>query len=108
MKQKKEEFVQEIFQHIGLSSRLDTRNRITLGQTLDLLKLVGGRKIDEFEILISSTGDILLRPRTSIPTRELWIHQNPKAMATLQKGLKDAAEGRLTKVKNLKKFTDEL
>lgn len=49
-------------------------------------------------------GDILLRPRTSIPTRELWIHQTPKAMETLQKGLKDAAEGRLTKVRDLKKF----
>jgi len=108
MKHKKEELIQERFQHLGLSSRLDTRNRITLGQALAILKSLDGRKIDEFEILISPTGDILLRPKTSIPTRELWIHQNPKAMKTLQKGLEDAAKGRVTKVKDLKKFTDEL
>lgn len=108
MKQKKEEFIQEKFQYAGLSSRLDTRNRVTLGQALSILKLLDGRKIDGFEVLISPTGDILLRPRTSIPTRELWIHRNPKAMKTLQKGLKDAAEGRITRVKDLKKFTDAL
>lgn len=108
MRNKREEFIQERFQHLGLSSRLDTRNRITLGQALAVLKLLGGRKIDEFEILIGPTGDILLRPRTSIPTRELWIHRDPKARKTLCKGLEDAAEGRVTKVKDLKKFTDEL
>lgn len=108
MKNKTEEFIQETFQHVGLSSRLDTRNRITLGQALAILKLSDGRKIDEFEILVSADGDILLRPRTSIPTRELWIHQNSDAMKTLQKGLKDDAHGHITKVKDLKKFTDEL
>ena len=106
--QKKEELIQEKFQHVGLSSRLDARNRITLSQALAMLKLLGGRKIDEFEILVSATGNILLRPRTTIPTRELWLHQNPEAMETLRKGLKDAAEGRVTKVKNLKEFIDKL
>lgn len=105
---KKEELIHEKFQDVGLSSRLDTRNRITLGQALAMLGILRKHKIDEFEILLGSTGDILLRPRTSIPSRELWIHQDPKAMETLQKGLKDAAEGRLTRVKNLGKFIDNL
>lgn len=104
----KEELIYEKFQHVGLSSRLDARNRITLGQALIKLGVLNEREIDAFEILLGATGDILLRPRTSIPTRELWIHQNPEAMETLQKGLKDAAEGRVTRVKDLKKFTDEL
>ncbi|MCK5492462.1 MAG: hypothetical protein KAJ14_05055 [Candidatus Omnitrophica bacterium] len=108
MKNRREEFVQETFQHLGLTSRLDTRNRIILGQALAILKSLGGRKIDEFEILISPTGDILLRPRTSIPTRELWIHKDPKAMKILEKGLEDAAKARITKVKDLKKFVAEL
>ena len=76
--------------------------------SMSLSPSLGGRKIDEFEILISPTGDILLRPRTSIPTRELWIHKDPKAMKTLQKGLEDAVKGRVTKVKDLKEFIDEL
>jgi len=99
---KKEELIHEKFQNVGLSSRLDTRNRITLGQALARPGTSRKHKIDEFEILLGSMGDILLRPRTSIPSRELWIHENPKAMETLQKGLRDAAEGRLTRVKDLK------
>ena len=103
-----EEIINERFQNVGISSKLDSRSRITLGQILGMLKVLNDRKIDEFEILLGTEGDILLRPRTSIPTRELWIHQNPKAMKTLRKGLKDAAEGRVTRVKKLNKFTDEL
>ena len=103
-----EELIHEKFQHVGLSSRLDTRNRITLGQALAMLGIMNEHKIDEFEILLGSTGDILLRPRTSIPTRELWIHQDSEAMKTLKKGLKDAAEGRVTRVKNLKEFAENL
>ena len=104
----KEELIHEKFQYAGLSSRLDTRNRITLGQALVTLGALNERKIDEFEILLGAAGDILLRPRTSIPSRELWVHQSPEAMKTLQNGLEDAARGRLTRVKDLKKFTDKL
>ena len=103
-----EEIINESFQHVGISSKIDSRNRVTLGQVLMMLKGFNDRNIDEFEILLGAEGDILLRPQTSIPTRELWIHQNPDAMKTLRKGLKDAAEGRVTNVKNLNKFTDEL
>ncbi|MCK5155183.1 MAG: hypothetical protein KAQ69_02045 [Spirochaetales bacterium] len=52
--------------------------------------------------------EILLRPQTSIPARELWIYQNPDAMNILQQGLKDAAEGRMTRVEKFNKFIDEL
>ncbi|MCK4519070.1 MAG: hypothetical protein KAU12_03015 [Candidatus Omnitrophica bacterium] len=104
----RKELIHEKFQHVGLSSRIDARSRITLGQALAMQRMLNKRKIDEFEILLSAGGDILLRPRTSIPTRELWIHQNPKAMKTLRRGLEDSAKGRLTRVKDLKKFTDKL
>lgn len=105
---KKEVLIQEKFLHLGLTSRLDSRSRITLGQALIKLGILDEKMVDVFEILIGASGDILLRPRTSIPTRELWVHQNQNAMKTLKQGLKDAADGRVTKVKNLKKFVDKL
>jgi hypothetical protein len=104
----KEEIINEKFRAIGLTSRLDSRQRITLGQALVLLGKADKHRIDGFEILIGTTGDILLRPRTSLPIRELWVHQNKEARQTLQKGLADAAAGRITRVKNLKKFVDRL
>lgn len=104
----KQELVHEKFLCAGLYSRLDSKNRVTLSQALNKVWITEEQWIDEFEILLGATGDILLRPRTAIPTRELWLHQNPDSMKTLQKGLKDASKKRVTRVKNLKKFTDNL
>jgi len=107
--QKDEEAINEKFQHVGLLSKLDGRNRITLSQALAVMGLLGdGKRIDEFEILVGGAGDILLRPRTTIPTRELWLHQDAKSMDTLKRGLNDAAQGKVKRVKHLKKFLDNL
>ena len=53
-------------------------------------------------------GDILLRPQTSIPSRELWVYQNPKALERIKKGLQEAKEGKIKEVKNVRKFLNEL
>jgi hypothetical protein len=61
-----------------------------------------------FEVFIGSDGDILLRPRASIPARELWIYQDTKIAKSIHKGIKDTEEGRVTKVKKLDKFIEGL
>lgn len=40
--------------------------------------------------------------------KELWIHQNHRVSESIQRGIQDAKEGRVTKVKNLDKFFKEL
>lgn len=65
-------------------------------------------KIDAFEILVVSEGDILLRPMANIPSKELWVRQNPEALESIQRGIQNVKEGRVTKVKNLDKFFKEL
>lgn len=99
--------VMEDFKQMGIA-RLDTKNRVTLGMVLKKFKILTKASINDFETFIGDNGDILLRPRTAIPTRELWVHQNPEILKSIQKGIQDTKEGRVTKVKNIDKFFDEL
>ena len=99
--------VVENFKQMGIA-RLDTKKRVTLGILLKKFKILTQTTINDFETFIGDNGDILLRPRTAIPTRELWIHQNPKILENIQDGIQDLKEGRVTRVKDLDKFFEEL
>ena len=97
----------EDFERLGIA-RLDTKNRVTLGILLKKFRTLANIPINDFETFIGDNGDILLRPRTAIPTRELWVHQNPEIKQNIRKGIQDAKEGRVTRVKDLDKFFKEL
>jgi len=97
----------ENFKQIGIA-RLDAKNRVTLGTLLKKFKILAQAPINDFETFIGDKGDILLKPRTAIPTRELWIHQNPEILKSIHKGMQDIKEGRVTKVKDLDKFFEKL
>ena len=97
----------EDFKPIGIA-RLDTKKRITLGTLIKKFKVLLGEPISDFETFIGGDGDVLLRPRTAIPTRELWVHQNPEILKNIQEGIRDLGEGHVTKVKDVDKFLKEL
>ncbi|MFH1352840.1 MAG: hypothetical protein ABIH68_04605 [bacterium] len=86
---------------------VDPKFRLNLGRkAIELLS--GITKADGFQVFVGSDGDILLRPTVNIPSRELWLYKNPEALNMVIKGLKNAKEGEVTKVKNLNKYLDEL
>lgn len=97
----------EEFEQVG-TTKLDTKKRVTLGTILKKFGLLEDTPIDDFETFIGDKGDILLRPRTSIPTRELWVHKTSKVLNSIKEGMADIKAGRVTKVKNVDKFLDEL
>jgi hypothetical protein len=41
--------------------------------------------------MINDEGQILLNPVVSIPERELWLWQNPDALASVKRGIKQAS-----------------
>ena len=102
-----EQLIKEKFKLIGVGS-LDSKKRITLKDKVIKEPPLNNMEIDAFEILVGSEGDILLRPMASIPSKELWVHQNPGALESIQRGIQNVKEGRVTKVKNLDKFLKEL
>ena len=64
--------------------RTDSRGRLTLGQAV---------KAKSYRVMVNDAGQILLDPVVSIPQRELWLWQNPDALASVQKGIQQSAAG---------------
>lgn len=40
--------------------------------------------------------------------RELWVHQNPEILKSIQQGMKDVQEGRVTEVDDIDRFFEDL
>ena len=67
----------------------DSKGRVALGAQF-ANKTVIIQKVDETEVRIIAAA--------VIPQRELWLHKNEAAMASVQRGLQQAADRKLTKI----------
>ncbi len=72
---------------------IDERQRVALG---DLIK-----GIKRVQIFKNDAGELLIRPLVEIPASEAWLYKNKKALASVHKGLEEAAQGKVSKL-NLK------
>jgi len=56
-----------------------------------------------YHVYSNEIGQIILDPQISIPASEVWLYQDTKAREAVSAGLKEAAEGKTSKinVKNL-------
>ena len=71
--------------------KLDSRNRIPLTR---VLKGCEARTFDMYW----ENDKLILVPLIEIPERETWVYKNKSALASLEKGLRDAAEGKVRKL----------
>ena len=78
--------------------RPDAKGRITLGEF--------AKGVSSFRVHQEKDGRLILEPFREIPAREAWLFENPAALAKVRKGLKDAAEGKLSRRGDFSKFTD--
>jgi len=85
---------------------IDSKSRVTLSQTW--IKQDAARPVHSFKIYRNGDGDLLLRPEVTVPAREAWVYENPKILASLQRGIKDIEQGRGEVVKDLDSFLDNL
>ena len=79
------------FTRVAGSVKPGTKKRVVLPTAL-----VGEDVI--YHIWYNSMGQIVLDPQVTIPASEAWLFNNPDALALAQRGLSDAAEGRVSKV----------
>ena len=71
--------------------RPDAQKRITLPKNLVQEGIF-------FRMSYNSIGQILLEPQVPIPASEAWLFKNPEALASVRRGIADAAAGRVSKV----------
>ncbi len=78
--------------------RPDSKGRITLGDF--------AKGVSSFRVHQEKDGRLILEPFREIPALEAWLYENPVALAKVRKGLKDAAEGKLSRRGDFSKFAD--
>ena len=79
------------FERIADSVKPDNRKRVGLGK----IQMQEGVLYD---VYTNSTGQILLDPKVTIPAYEAWLFRNPKALASVKRGLDDAVQGKISKL----------
>ncbi|MEE9583803.1 MAG: hypothetical protein V3W01_04000 [Dehalococcoidales bacterium] len=70
----------------------DAKKRVVLPK-----KVLVGEGIT-YHIYRNSVGQILLDPQVTIPASEAWLFNNPTAIASVRRGLSDAAQGKVSRV----------
>lgn len=71
---------------IARDVRPDKRRRIALGRALTDLDDAS------FNVYVDEHGRIILDPQVSIPASEAWLFRNRKALASVRRGLAEAAQ----------------
>jgi len=79
------------FTGVAKSVKPDTKRRVGLPKALVQEGVI-------YHIYANSVGQIVLDPQVTISASEVWLFNNPDALASVQRGLSDAAQGRVSKV----------
>ncbi len=87
---------------------LDARKRVSLAKAIAALNgSVGKKNCDlRFEIHMNEAGQILLSPQV-IPPEEAWLYKNPKALASVRRGLKQLAGGKRYNLGSFVQYADD-
>lgn len=80
--------------------RPDEKHRITLK------KIKHAEKV--YRIYENGIGQIILDPMLLVPASEMWLHENKDAIASVRKGLEEAAEGQLKPGPSYAKHADDV
>jgi hypothetical protein len=74
----------------------DNLGVINLGQTA---------KAQRYRVLVNDSGQILLDP-IPVLEREQWLWENPQALASVQRGLEQAARGEQISLGSFARYAD--
>jgi hypothetical protein len=79
------------FQRVAEGVKPDAKKRVVLPKAQV-------REGITYHIYTNSLGQIVLDPQVTIPASEAWLFNNPEAIASVRRGLNDAAQGKVSKV----------
>jgi hypothetical protein len=84
------------FTEIAESVKPDSKKRVVLPKAVI-------REGVTYRMYLNRIGQIILDPQVTIPASEAWLFENHEAIASVRRGLADAAKGKVSKVdiKNL-------
>src|SRR5271169_6671613 len=100
------------FERIG-ETGFDERKRVSLTKVVDhlagLLRQFSEEEASELRFIVyaNDAGQVLLSPKIGVPLHEAWLYKNPEALASVRRGLQQAAEGKVCELKSFEKHADD-
>ena len=82
-----------------ITVRPDSKGRIALGAF--------AKGVSSFRVHKEESGRLVLEPFVEIPERERWLYKNPEALAMVEQGLRESAEGKTYYMGDFSKYADE-
>jgi len=79
------------FRKIASNVKPDSKKRIILSKACQSEDVT-------YHVYCNEIGQIILDPQISIPASEAWLFNNSEAKEAVATGLKEAAEGKISKV----------
>ncbi|MGE3073018.1 MAG: hypothetical protein AB7N24_02755 [Dehalococcoidia bacterium] len=79
---------------------VDSRRRISLGKA-------GVTEETRYSVSVSDDGDILLTPLATIPARERFLWEHPKLLASVRRGMEQAARGEIHDLGSFSQYLDD-
>ena len=74
------------FELVSEFAQPDAKRRLSLGEA--------ARDAKAYNIYRNGLGQLILDPVKTIPASEMWLYENPKALASVKQGLRESAEGK--------------
>jgi len=74
------------FQLVSEFAQPDAKRRLSLGEAL--------AGATAYNIYRNSFGQLILDPVKAVPASEMWLYENPPALASVKRGLRESAEGK--------------
>jgi len=79
------------FRELAVDVKPDAKKRIVLS------KAPVGEGVT-YHIYCNEIGQIILDPHISIPASEVWLYKNKEALEAVEIGIREAAEGKVSKI----------
>jgi hypothetical protein len=74
------------FELVSEFAQPDAKKRLSLGGALS--------GVSAYNIYRNTLGQIILDPVKAVPASEMWLYENPQALASVKQGLWESAEGK--------------
>jgi hypothetical protein len=74
------------FRLVSEFAQPDAKKRLSLGEALSDARA--------YNIYRNTLGQIILDPVKAVPVSEIWLYENPQALASVKRGLRESAEGK--------------
>ncbi len=77
----------------------DAKKRLCLGAALGAA--------GAFNVYRNGLGQLILDPVKAVPESEAWLHENPKDLASVRRGMQQSARGQVRDRGDFTKYTQE-